>query len=62
MSTPARPALREAPYGYTLSLVPGAAEAIEGLVAVLWKPAGAVTPRTKELVFLRTSMVNKCET
>jgi hypothetical protein len=56
------PTIREAPYGYTLKLVPGAAEAIEQLVAALWSPDGAVPPRVKELVFLRTSMVNKCET
>ena len=56
------PMLREAPYGYTLKLVPGAPEAIEQLSAALWSPDGGVSPRTKELVFLRTSIVNKCET
>lgn len=62
MSTPARPALREAPYGYTVSLVPGAADALAGFVDTLWKPSGAVSPRVKELVFLRTSIVNRCHT
>jgi hypothetical protein len=56
------PILREAPYGYTLKLVPGAAEAVDRLGAALWSPAGAVAPRVKELVFLRTSIVNECET
>ena len=56
------PTLREAPYGYTLRLVPGAPQAVEQLGAALWNPDGAVSPRVKELVFLRTSLVNKCET
>ena len=56
------PTIREAPYGYTVRLVPGAPEALEKLVATLWNPDGAVAPRVKELVFLRTSMVNQCET
>lgn len=62
MTTPARPPLREAPYGYTVSLVPGAAEALAGFVDTLWKPSGTVTQRVKELVFLRTSIVNQCHT
>jgi hypothetical protein len=57
-----RPALREAPYGYTVSLVNGLPDALAGFVATLWNPAGAATERVKELVFLRTSMVNHCDT
>jgi hypothetical protein len=62
VTTPARPALREAPYGYTLGLVPGAPEAVAALSKVFWDPAGTVSERRKELVFLRTSMVNRCPT
>ncbi len=56
MTEPARPSLREAPYGYTVGLVAGATEALAGFVAALSNPAGAASPRVKELVFLRTSM------
>ena len=62
MSNPTRPKVREAPYGYTLTLVPGAREALADVTGVLWDPAGTVSERTKELVFLRTSLVNKCDT
>ena len=62
MAPPARPKVREAPFGYTTTLVPGAKEALAGVTAVLWAPDGAVSERTKELVFLRTSIVNRCET
>ena len=62
MSNPTRPKVREAPYGYTLTLVPGARDALTGVTGVLWDPDGAASERTKELVFLRTSLVNQCET
>jgi hypothetical protein len=61
MSTPPRPSLREAPYGYTVSLVAGAAETLKHFVAALWNPAGEVSERVKEFVFLRTSLLNRCE-
>ena len=54
--------LREAPYGYTVSLVNGLPDALAGFVAALWNPAGAASERVKELVFLRTSIVNRCHT
>jgi hypothetical protein len=54
--------VREAPAGYTTTLVPGAKDALAGFTAAIWDPAGAVPERTKELVFLRTSAVNRCET
>lgn len=54
--------IREAPYGHTISLVPGAREALAGWSAVLWREDGAVAPRVKELAFLRTSLVNGCRT
>ena len=62
MSGPTRPRVREAPAGYTTTLVPGAKDALAGFTAAIWDPAGAVSERTKELVFLRTSAVNRCET
>jgi alkylhydroperoxidase family enzyme len=62
MTEDARSRLRAAPYGYTTGLVPGVAEAAAALRDALWDPAGAVSARLKELVFLRTSVVNQCET
>jgi hypothetical protein len=62
MTEAARPSLREAPFDYTVRLVPGAPEALAGFVAALWNPAAATTLRVKELVFLRTSLVNRCDT
>ncbi len=62
MSDPVRPKVREAPYGYTLTLVPGAQDALARVTATLWDPGGAVPERLKELVFLRTSLVNQCQT
>jgi hypothetical protein len=62
VADPARPQLREAPYGYTLTLVPGAPEAVKGLSQAFWSEDGTVPARTKELVFIRTSQVNRCET
>ena len=62
MSNPTRPKVREAPYGYTLTLVPCAKDALAGVTSALWAPVGAVSEQTKELVFLRTSLVNQCQT
>jgi hypothetical protein len=62
MSNQSRPALREAPYGYTVSLVNGLPDALAGFAAALWNPTGAAPERVKELVFLRTSIVNHCAT
>src|SRR4051794_13279016 len=56
-----RPRVREAPFGYTTTLVPGAKDALAGFSAAIWSPEGTVPERTKELVFLRTSIVNRCE-
>ncbi|CAA9548435.1 MAG: hypothetical protein AVDCRST_MAG18-95 [uncultured Thermomicrobiales bacterium] len=61
MTQPARPRVREAPFGYTTTLVPGAKEALAAFSAAIWSDEGTIPPRTKELVFLRTSIVNKCE-
>lgn len=62
MSQPARPRVREAPYGHTITLVPDAKDAFAAVTAALWDPQGAVSERVKELVFLRTSVVNLCDT
>jgi hypothetical protein len=62
MTEEARSRLRAAPYGYTTGLVPGVTQATAALRDVLWDPAGTVSERVKELVFLRTSIVNQCET
>jgi len=61
MSQPAGPRVREAPFGYTTTLVPGAKEALAAYSAAIWSDEGTVPPRTKELIFLRTSIVNNCE-
>ncbi len=62
MSRPDRPRVREAPYGHTLTLVPDAQDAFAAVTRALWDPAGAAPERAKELVFLRTSIVNLCDT
>ena len=61
MADPDRSQLREHPYTYTLRLVPAAQEAVQGLSQAFWPEDGKVPARTKELIFLRTSRVNQCE-
>lgn len=60
--TDARPSRHEAPFGFCVGLVPDVRPALDAFVAALWNPAGAVPPRAKEIVFLRTSIVNHCAT
>ncbi len=60
MSQPDRPRVREAPFGYTVSQIPGAQEALTAFSKAIWSDEGSVPAMTKELVFLRTSIVNKC--
>lgn len=62
MSQPTRPKVREAPYGYTLTLVPGVKDAFASVTTALWDARGTVAEQVKELVFLRTSLVNLCDT
>lgn len=62
MAESTRPRIREAPFGHVLTLVPGAKEAQVSLSAALWHTGGSVSERVKELIFLRTSIVNRCET
>lgn len=54
MTEPARPPVREEPFGYTVTLVPGAKEVVARIPTAFWDPQGAVSERTKELVFLFT--------
>jgi AhpD family alkylhydroperoxidase len=61
MTQTTRPRVREAPFGYTTTLVPGAKEALTAFSAAVWNEEGTVPAKTKELVFLRTSIVNRCE-
>lgn len=56
-----RPRVREAPFGYTTTLVPGAKEALAEFSGAIWSPEGSVSEIAKELVFLQTSIVNRCE-
>ena len=40
---------------------PGAKDALAAYSAAVWSPEGTVPERMKELVFLRTSIGNRCE-
>jgi len=54
--------LAGAPLGYTLALVEGTAEPYKTFGTELWSDDQAVPAALKELVFLRTSIVNECPT
>ncbi len=54
--------LSGAPLGYTLALVEGTAEPYKSFGTALWHEDRAVPAVTKELVFLRSSIVNQCPT
>ena len=56
------PKLSAAPLGYALTKVDGAADAYKGFGSALWSDETAVALRLKELIFIRTSMVNQCST
>jgi hypothetical protein len=57
-----RPKLSGAPLAYTLSKVEGTADAYGAFGTALWADERAVTAALKELVFLRSSIVNRCPT
>lgn len=57
-----RPKLSGAPLAYTVSLIDGTADPLQSFSASLWADDRAVPVRLKELVFLRTSVVNECHT
>lgn len=52
--------LAAAPVAYTLSQIPQALEHQAELHEAIWAESGTVGNRAKELVFLRTSMINRC--
>lgn len=52
--------LAAAPVAYTLSQIPEARERQGALHEAIWAESGTVGARLKELVFLRTSMINRC--
>lgn len=54
--------LEGAPLGYTMAMVEGSADPYQTFGKAIWSDEGAVTPAVKELVFLRTSVVNQCPT
>ncbi len=56
-----RPKLSGAPLAYTLAQVEGT-DVYSDFGKALWRDEGAVPAAVKELVFLRTSIVNQCPT
>ena len=57
-----RPKLSGAPLAYTLHQVEGAADHYGGFGKAAWSKDGELSAIVKELVFLRTSLVNHCGT
>ncbi len=57
-----RPKLSGAPLAYTLAKVEGTADAYASFGTALWSDEQSVPPAVKELVFLRTSVINECHT
>ncbi|MEM7094551.1 MAG: hypothetical protein AAF567_16225 [Actinomycetota bacterium] len=56
-----RPKLSGAPLGYTLALVEGT-EIYSDFGKVLWSDDQSVPATLKELLFIRTSIINDCPT
>ena len=57
-----RPKLSGAPLGYTLHQVEGLGDGYTSFGQALWSDERAVPATLKELVFLRSSVVNACPT
>lgn len=57
-----RPKLTGAPLAYAMWKVDGTRDPYGDFGRSLWADGRAVAPRLKELVFLRTSIVNECHT
>jgi hypothetical protein len=57
-----RPKLTGAPLGYTLALVEGTETHYKTFGSELWSDEQDVAATLKELVFLRSSIVNECPT
>jgi len=47
---------------YTVALVEGTADTYQAFGKALWSEDRAVSPILKELVFIRTSILNQCPT
>jgi len=54
--------LSGAPLGYTLAQVEGTSAPYKAFGEALWSNDTAVPVRLKELIFLRSSIVNRCPT
>lgn len=54
--------LSGAPLGYTLALVEGSSDPYKAFGKAIWSDEQQVPATLKELVFLRTSIVNECPT
>lgn len=57
-----RPKLSGAPLGYTLAQVDGTADNYQAFGKALWADDQALPATLKELIFIRTSIVNQCPT
>ena len=57
-----RPKLSGAPLAYALAKVEGTTDSYGAFGKSLWSKDGAASEVLKELVFLRTSIVNQCPT
>jgi len=57
-----RPKLSGAPLAYTMAQVEGTADAYRAFGTALWSDERAVSAALKELIFLRSSIVNECHT
>lgn len=57
-----RPKLSELPMSYTLAQVDGTTDSYMAFGKALWADDGATSGRLKELVFIRSSIVNQCPT
>jgi len=54
--------LSGAPLGYTLALAEGTSDPYKEFGAALWAETLAVSLDLKELIFLRSSILNQCPT
>lgn len=54
--------LSGAPLGYTLAKVDGTADHYKAFGTNLWSDEQQVAASLKELIFLRTSIINECPT
>ena len=61
MTQPSHLRARETPFSRATGAVPGVKDALTALSAALWSEEGTTPPTTRELVFLRTSIINHCD-